>query len=336
MAERRMFSKKVIGSGRFLRMPPSSRLLYYDLGMYADDDGVAEAFFVMRTTGATEDDLRVLAAKGFITILNEDLVVLINEWDTNNLLRKDRYNKSIYGDLILAVNPDYVPLDEVQESKKPTLKKVRQPGDNQVEPTWKPSGNQMETEWQPDGNQMEPQVREGKYSLVQDSKERVEGKGGYGGEPRESLQETAAAQPAPPPSGDSEIENLASPKRKRIPYEEIQTAYNEICVSFPACTILSEARKKAIKARFAAGYTPEQFRDIFRRAEASSFLKGANDRNWTASFDWIIKDANMAKILSGNYDDHAQVARVSRGSGPGGRSSRQPTVWEDLPDGFLD
>ncbi len=75
-------------------MPPSSRLLYYDLGMYADDDGVAEAFFVMRTTGATEDDLRVLAAKGFITILNEDLVVLINEWDTNNLLRKDRYNRA--------------------------------------------------------------------------------------------------------------------------------------------------------------------------------------------------------------------------------------------------
>lgn len=311
MAERRMFSKKVIGSGRFLRMPPSSRLLYYDLGMYADDDGVAEAFFVMRTTGATEDDLRVLAAKGFITILNEDLVVLINEWDTNNLLRKDRYNKSIYGDLILAVNPDYVPLDEVQEPKKPTLKKVRQPGDNQVGPTWKPSGNQME-----------PQVREGKYSLVQDSKERVEGKGGYGGEPRESLPETAASQPAPP--------------QIRIPYAEIQSLYNDTCVSLPRCTILSDARKKAIKARFVAGYTLEQFQEIFRRAEASSFLKGANDRNWTASFDWIIKDANMAKILSGNYDDHAQVARVSRGSGPGDRSSRQPTAWEDLPDGFLD
>nr|DAO50978.1 MAG TPA: hypothetical protein [Caudoviricetes sp.] len=325
MAERRMFSKKVIGSGRFLRMPPSSRLLYYDLGMYADDDGVAEAFFVMRTTGATEDDLRVLAAKGFITILNEDLVVLINEWDTNNLLRKDRYNRSIYGDLILTVNPDYVPLDEVQEPKKPTLKKVRQPGDNQVEPTWKPSGNQME-----------PQVREGKYSLVQDSKERVEGKGGYGGEPRESLSETAAAQPAPPPSGDSEFEIISPPKRKRIPYEDIQAAYNEICVSLPACTILSEARKKAIKARLASGYTLEQFRDIFRRAEASSFLKGANDRNWSASFDWIIRDANMAKILSGNYDDHAQVARVSRGSGPGDRGSRPPTAWEDLPDGFLD
>ena len=50
MAERRMFAKSVIGSGRFLQMPPTSRLLYYDLGMAADDDGIVEAFTVIRTT----------------------------------------------------------------------------------------------------------------------------------------------------------------------------------------------------------------------------------------------------------------------------------------------
>ena len=63
MAERRMFAKAIVGSARFLRMPATSRLLYYDLGMAADDDGVAEAFSVMRITGATDDDLRVLASK---------------------------------------------------------------------------------------------------------------------------------------------------------------------------------------------------------------------------------------------------------------------------------
>ena len=71
MAERRMFAKSVIGSARFLRMPSTSRLLYYDLGMQADDDGVVKAFSVMRTTGATEDDLRVLASKGFVSVLKE-------------------------------------------------------------------------------------------------------------------------------------------------------------------------------------------------------------------------------------------------------------------------
>ena len=92
MAERRMFARSIIGSARFLRMPPSSRLLYYDLGMQADDDGIVEAFTVMRTTGATEDDLRVLVAKGFISILNEDLVSFIVDWKRNNLIKKDRYH----------------------------------------------------------------------------------------------------------------------------------------------------------------------------------------------------------------------------------------------------
>lgn len=36
MAERRMFSKAVVNSARFLRMPQTSRLLYYDLGMAAE------------------------------------------------------------------------------------------------------------------------------------------------------------------------------------------------------------------------------------------------------------------------------------------------------------
>ena len=87
MAERRMFAKSVINSGRFLQMPPTSRLLYYDLGMAADDDGVVEAFTVIRTTGAAEDDLRVLAARGFITVLNEDFVTYINDWKKNNLIK---------------------------------------------------------------------------------------------------------------------------------------------------------------------------------------------------------------------------------------------------------
>ena len=103
MAERRMFSKSVIGSARFLRMPSSSRLLYYDLGMQADDDGVVEAFAVMRTTGATEDDLRVLSSKGFVTVLNDDLVSLICDWSKNNLIKKDRYHPSIYQSLLVQL-----------------------------------------------------------------------------------------------------------------------------------------------------------------------------------------------------------------------------------------
>lgn len=92
--------------------------------------------------------------------------------------------------------------------------------------------------------------------------------------------------------------------RQSINYESIKNLYNSVCVSLPRCTVLSDARKKAIKARFASGYTMRDFETLFQKSEASDFLKGRNERNWTATFDWLIKDASMAKVLSGNYDNN--------------------------------
>ena len=54
------------------------------------------------------------------------------------------------------------------------------------------------------------------------------------------------------------------------------------------------------------GYNVDDFKELFEKAEASDFLKGANDRNWSATFDWLIKDANMAKVLDGNYSNKAK------------------------------
>lgn len=129
MAERRMFSKKIVGSARFLRLPPTARLLYYDLGMQADDDGVVEAFTVLQMTHADESDLNALVEKGLIRILNDDLVTLIIDWKTNNLIKKDRYRPSFYSDLL--------------------------------------SGTQVEPVWNPSGTQVEPQDRIGKGSIDQ-------------------------------------------------------------------------------------------------------------------------------------------------------------------------
>lgn len=100
MAERRMFAKAITGSAKFPRMPATSRLLYYDLGMDADDDGCVEAFGVIRKTGATEDDLKVLVSKGFVQVINDDLVTYILHWNINNHIRKDRYHPGIYKTLI--------------------------------------------------------------------------------------------------------------------------------------------------------------------------------------------------------------------------------------------
>ena len=99
---------------------------------------------------------------------------------------------------------------------------------------------------------------------------------------------------------DKEIE--LDIKKEKINYQLIADMYNETCVSFPRLKTLSDSRKKAIKARLNT-YSEEDFKTLFQKAEASNFLKGTNNRNWTATFDWLIKDTNMAKVLDGNYDN---------------------------------
>jgi hypothetical protein len=139
-----MFAKSIVSSAKFLKMPQTSRLLYYDLGMAADDDGIVEAFTVIRTTGAAEDDLRVLASRGFVSVLNDDLVSYILDWGVNNQVRKDRYKQSVYTALLVKLNDD------------------------------KPNGNQLATNRQPTGNQLATQVRLGKVRLGKDRLGEVE------------------------------------------------------------------------------------------------------------------------------------------------------------------
>ena len=129
MAQRRMFSIKIIDSARFLKMPPSTRLLYFDLCMRADDDGVVEGFNVLRMTGATEDDLRVLVTKGFVKVLNEDLVTYITDWQEHNKIRADRKVNSIHKDLLLKALPDAKLLEPRQRADRKTGTSQGQPMD---------------------------------------------------------------------------------------------------------------------------------------------------------------------------------------------------------------
>lgn len=125
---------------------------------------------------------------------------------------------------------------------------------------------------------------------------------------------------------DKEEDKELSLKREgeKINYQQIVDLYNETCVSFPSVRSLSDARKKAIKARLNTR-TLEDFKRLFEKAEASSFLKGSNKRNWSATFDWLIQDGNMAKVLDGNYDEKASY-------GGGGRKEMVPAWMDKQPD----
>lgn len=81
--------------------------------------------------------------------------------------------------------------------------------------------------------------------------------------------------------------------------------YNRICRSYPRITQYSEARKKAVKASLKK-YNLKDFERLFKKAESSNFLKGKIKCDWRATFDWLIKDTNMAKVLDGNYDNRSE------------------------------
>lgn len=145
MAQRRMFSKTIIESARFLKMPIESQVLYFHLGLRADDDGVVEAYPVLKILGTAEDALRVLVAKQFIKILNEDLVAYIIDWNEHNTIRADRKVDSIYKNLLIQMLPDVKP-----KEPKPRAD------------TGKTTGRTMD-------NQRTAQVRLGKGSIGEES-----------------------------------------------------------------------------------------------------------------------------------------------------------------------
>ena len=129
MAERRMFAKRIIESASFLKMPISSRELYFHLCLNADDDGVVEAYNVMNLVKATEDDLRVLMSKGYVQVLNPDLVTYISDWLEHNKIRADRKIDSIYKDLLLQILPN-IQLLEKKERADRKKKKVSEVASN--------------------------------------------------------------------------------------------------------------------------------------------------------------------------------------------------------------
>lgn len=118
------------------------------------------------------------------------------------------------------------------------------------------------------------------------------------------------------------------PSKKQIDVNKIAELFNDICSSYPKATKLSDKRKQAIRARINSGYTLEDFKVLFLKAESSDFLKGANDRNWSATFDWLIADRNMAKVLDGNYDNNT---KKNRGTGKAFRPTDLNGQYDNLP-----
>lgn len=143
MAEKRMFAKTIIDSDAFLDMPLTTQALYFHLSMRADDDGfINNAKKIQRYIGASDDDLRLLAAKRFI-IPFQSGVVVIKHWKIHNYIQSDRYKPTVYEEEKAAL--------DVKPNKAYTLK------------------DEMYTECIQDASGLEPQIRLDKNRLDKNS-----------------------------------------------------------------------------------------------------------------------------------------------------------------------
>ena len=137
MAERRMFSGKIICSDAFCGMPFSAQALYVQLCMEADDDGfLNNAKRIQKMLEASPNDLNLLFENRFILGFANGVIV-IKHWRVHNLIRKDRYNPTQYQDefALLEIKPDGAYTEKAVDGETET-----------VATTWQPNNNQMATQ----------------------------------------------------------------------------------------------------------------------------------------------------------------------------------------------
>lgn len=96
MAQKRMFSMRIVDTDAFLDMPQSSQLLYFHLSMRADDDGfVSNPKRIMKIVGSQDDDIKVLFLKRFLIPFDSGVCV-IKHWRINNYIQNDRYTPTTW------------------------------------------------------------------------------------------------------------------------------------------------------------------------------------------------------------------------------------------------
>ena len=165
MAQRRMISKEVIQSQRFLTLPLEAQALYFHLIAASDDDGVVDAFPIVRMVGAREDNLGLLVVKKFVLPLNNEMIYFITDFSKQNKIRQDRIQPSIYRDLLLEKT------DLVRDGKR--LVDKNEIFDGQVSDKCLTSDGQMADVCQTSDGQMSAQYSIGEYSIGEYSLEQL-------------------------------------------------------------------------------------------------------------------------------------------------------------------
>lgn len=302
MANRRMFSLSVIDTDKFLDMPVSSQLLYFHLGMRADDDGfVSSPKRIARTTNCGDDDLKILATKGYI-IPFESGVVVIRHWRQNNQLRSDRYRETVCKNEKATLSIiDNIYIESTNEA--PDSIPVGIPNDipNSV-PTGKPTVDSTTY-------QREPQYSIGKYSIdkssielgkYRDSIEKVEDREnidnrGYGGKKEKERKE-------PNETSYPQYFSPSYPQSQQLEPNDIVDLFNSICTTYPTVNNITQYSTALSNSLILDRYSKADYSTIFQKAEQSSTLKARiHSEETPVDFGWILEHSK--EIKDGAFDN---------------------------------
>ena len=84
-------------------------------------------------------------------------------------------------------------------------------------------------------------------------------------------------------------------------YTDILKKYAELCTGFPQVRKLSDKHILMLKAGIKE-FAFTDYTDLFEKAAESDFLSKTK-KSWSATFEWLIKPANMTKVINGDYDN---------------------------------
>ena len=261
--------------------------------------------------------------KGFVKVLNDDLVTYIIDWTENNKVRTDRKTDSIYQDLVRQQIPnvEFVKAKKGSDQKDEEAESLENTEGNQTETNVQPNDNQVATKCQPSGNQTTAQVRVVEVSGGKDSSDQLKVVEGSEPEPPKPPQENVTGESNNVTGGSNNVTAF-------VDYQKLVDMYHEKCPSLPKIKALTAARKQNLK-NLLSKYTPEQIIDVFQMAQASALLRGeANGKgyeNFIAGFDWITNQENFVKILEGKYDSRGQ---------PGDPGTDYAAMESDLLDNY--
>lgn len=94
----------------------------------------------------------------------------------------------------------------------------------------------------------------------------------------------------------------AKPSGPSPEVEALRKAWNDNRGTLPEWKLTHAKRSKAAKDVLKA-HGLEVATEAIRRAAASSFLTGTNDRGWRADVDFLLRPGKLEAVLEGKYDD---------------------------------